>query len=284
MSDRGRRLFVFGDLNVDYVLKAVDNDVNGVRRPGGTAINAALAFQSEGFDSVIVGGLGNDDQADYLEASMLNRGLNARLSRSSQPTGYCVLLGDPRRPRRLTNCDSSANAIDPLVLAASLQELKPRPEEPVFVATHMLVRRPPSECVEFFNVISSMTHRVIADLVPHDLGARVSGETVEMCLKGRAYLIISALGTVRSLFVNYPASSQSPTATDWCALFRRLAPRVVAIRHGRFGSDFESVMVAPRPGTAASVEDYATLFESYPDAEKVGFGDRLTARLLRRLL
>lgn len=276
------RLLVFGDLNVDYVMDTADTDAVPQPRAGGTAINAALAFRDVGFEPIVVGAIGSDTAGQYLISALEEHGITAALTRSEQPTGMCVLLGDPRHRERRTNADRSANAVDPLLLIASLESLNLRQDDVVFVATHMLVRHSLSTCTRFFSDIRKLSGRLVADLVPHDLGSVLSADDVTRCLKGCVDILIAELYTIRSLFGEGTALDGAPDQKDWDVLCSRLHSKTLVIRHGRFGIEFETI-VGCQNGTASLLDEYPTSFEERCDLEKIGFGDRLTAQLLQGL-
>jgi pfkB family carbohydrate kinase len=284
IDKQNRRIFVIGDILVDYLAKTSGNALSGTRRPGGTAFNAAVAFQEEGLAPIIVGSVGDDENGEFIQTEMHDRGLSHRIVRSSLPTGECVLIRDRVLHRRLINHDPSANMVDPLIIARTLQDLEPGPEEPIFMATHALARHPPADCVKFFELVSSLSEFIIIDLLPHDLSSYVSRETVQACLNGRTFLLVSQLMTIRGLFLDDPHPSPAPSMDDWHSVFDNLAPRIVAVRYGPLGSDFECVAEAGPSGHVHLRDQYATQFESSPEVEQVGFGDRLTARLARRLI
>jgi len=276
-----RRIFVIGDLNVDYRLHVNEDKVSGDRVPGGTAINAAIAFRDEGFTPVVLGAIGQDEHGDFLESAMERHGISASTVRISAPTGSCALVSDQGFSRRLTNADTSANAVKPIVLAEMLKRLAPQQAEPVFVASHMLVRQKSADCAQFFAEIARLSSRVVVDLLPHDLADRVNWLNVQTCLKGLVFLLISELRTLRGLHAMQRDATPTPIHADWSAAFDDLGARAMALRYGRFGIEMESFAKACEYRNTMEASSYRIMPEDVADPHRSGLGDRLTARLVR---
>lgn len=283
LSRRGPdpRVFVIGDLNVDRLLDTGRRDTTPCLRPGGTAFNGALALRDAGFDVTVVGAVGEDADGRYVEKALKRLDVAAHLVRCRRPTGTCTLHTGPGSAGRISNGNLSANAVEPARLAATWQSLGPRPNDVVFVATHVFVRHSWSVCMAFFRALRGAGSRLVVDLVPHDLAERVSGEMVASCLRDAAFLLVAELGTMRALLKPVDTAVGTPEAADWDAVFDELAPLAVALRHGRFGVEFESIARACHVHRR-HISVRRTDFERYPDVR--GFGDRLTATLLRSLL
>jgi sugar/nucleoside kinase (ribokinase family) len=270
------RVIVVGDLNVDEVVDAAGGPV---LRPGGTAFNAATAFRAAGFRPAVVGAVGRDADGRLVERGLARESIEASLVRCERPTGACRLRRTPGAAGRVSNGDRSANAVDPAALLAPLDRLGPGPADVVFVATHLLARHTAATCRRFFAALAAVGARLVVDLVPHNLAARVGGEAVESCLRGLPFLLVAELHTVRSL-LGSAGAADAPRAADWDRVHDRLAPWAVALRHGRFGVEYESLS-APA-GAGRTVRVRATGFDR--EVDMCGFGDRLTARLLRSLV
>lgn len=270
------RVIVIGDLNVDEVVDAADGPV---RRPGGTAFNAATAFRAVGFRPAVVGAVGRDVDGRLVEQGLDRESIEASLVRCERPTGACRLRRTPGADGRVSNGDRSANAVEPAVLLARLDRLEPGPADVVFVATHLLARHTAAACRQFFAALAAVGARLVVDLVPHNLATRVSGGAVESCLRGLAFLLVAELHTARSL-VGSAGAGDAPQAADWDRVHDRLAPWAVALRHGRFGVEYESLAAPAGPDRTVRVR--ATRFDL--EADLCGFGDRLTAGLLRSLV
>jgi sugar/nucleoside kinase (ribokinase family) len=94
------KLATVGDVMVDVVADRLPE--RGERahgsvqlRPGGSAVNAALAARELGADAQVVGRIGSDPVGVLVIAELEGRGVDARLARDEElPTGTAVALAD----------------------------------------------------------------------------------------------------------------------------------------------------------------------------------------------
>lgn len=275
---------MLGDINVDHIIGAEDQPSLTRRRVGGTAVNAALAFRKQGFCPTIIGALGTDDAAQYIESYLSREHLPALLMRSRKPSGQCHIVSRGGAVERSANSDESANSVDPVALAQQLDRVSLEPHDVIFVATHMFARSTPSQCAQFFSKVRTLGGHLVVDLVPHDLPNYIEGDAVQTCIAEASSILVSEWGTIRGLFHSPSRTCPSPTPAEYQDLLGRLRPKFAAIRYGKHCIEFQAVVRLDAQNNVLSIEEGRTYHEELPIGDRTGYGDQLTARLVRRLL
>jgi sugar/nucleoside kinase (ribokinase family) len=292
--DKGR-IFVVGDLNVDYLVSG-DRLQSGILVgqsepiPGGNGANAACAFRREGFTSVLIGTVGEDPHARILRDALGAEGVDALLAvDESRPTGVChiVYAREDRYECKLKLMNRNhANRYEPGVIDRAFRDRGLGASDLLFATTDMLVR----EGVEVFRqilcIIEQYRPKLIVDLVPHDINKKIGLRDLAAVLSGRVRVLIAEFTTLLEQGETSPARS-APTEEDWRRLFARFDPEILVLRYGCDNVALQAIRRRSQEvdsGVVLSPEADTGYQDLGSPAEKRGYGDTLTARLVRKLL
>jgi sugar/nucleoside kinase (ribokinase family) len=286
-----RRLFVIGDLNVDYVVDGqslTDGQLapRGQPIPGGNAFNAARAFARAGFECVVIGSVGADPHGDFLRDALLREGLeNVVAVDSAHATGVCHIVYE--RADRYENQirilkQHHANRYDSAFIGAAMAAKNAAPGDIAFTTAVVLARQGLTSARNLTATIQRHGAKMILDVVPHDLYRRATAADLSNAFASPV-LMIAELETLTRL-AGWNRHIELPDDDDWRKLLSVFGAEILALRYGfghigkeavrrRASSSGGAVVLKPDADTG-----YAALAEPL---EKRGFGDRLTAKLLR---
>jgi sugar/nucleoside kinase (ribokinase family) len=113
------RFVAVGDVMVDVA--AAESPPPGGRvhaevsiRPGGSAVNAALAAVAAGASAIVVGRVGADPSGDLVAGALAGYGIQAHLTRDAEmPTGVTVALGGGSSPHGVVASRGANAALAP---------------------------------------------------------------------------------------------------------------------------------------------------------------------------
>ncbi len=285
-------VFVTGDLNVDHV--ATNVVLGGITRVahnpptvGGSALNAAFALRAAGFHSVVFGKVGADADGDHILSALSTHQIQCFVNRhNSRPTGSCniIYFEGEKYPRTIYYACGNANdyeidSLDEALRAAALTQ-----NDFVFSPLHLYDQTDGdrNHCRAFFHKLRSSGARVIVDVVPHGIYELLDAMTLVDIIGGPVFVMIGEYRT----FMNLTAAcaDDMPTQADCDRIAQHFESTYFLCRFGI--GNISRELVFRRTATGADIIEAAaeTGYESLPDVEKRGFGDRLTASTLKRIL
>ncbi len=283
--DKAAAILVFGHLYVDSLVEGPGADPVKVQA-GGTGFNAARAFKEQGFAPVVVGRVGRDPEATLVRRALVALGITALLGEDpSRPTGRCrINLNAAHLPHRFEVNPDNANFFDREHFAASLSAAEAAGADLAFVAFNLLRQLPATQAASFLELVRRGGRTLILDLVPHDLYERIELAELRSALGAGVDVLIAEFRTVMR-FLEPRCERAEPTADDWQALFAHFPAAALALRWGVDNISHEEIRERLAGGSSACLAALPdTGYVQLPRELRPGFGDRLTARFVWRLL
>lgn len=287
-DSRTRRVFIFGDLMVDYAL--FESDIRATnyfhspnKRVGGTAVLAARAFLGKEWKPIIFGGVGCDADARYLKAGLERMGILCRLYENRRRnTGVCFLVYGRSGQRWVFVSDRHANDYNLTMVDDFINGFHIDKKDVVFLATHFFERESSIHCRNLMRLVYQTGAKIVLDVVPHDLHRRVGFEKVRTALEGPVNVMIGEFRTLMGL-LPFSLTNDEPVEHDWHTLLSYFPADVLVLRYGEGGiSRQDVVMRIEGEKIYPLVARQETGYNSLERAFKLGFGDRLTADLLAK--
>jgi len=289
-----KRIFVVGDLNVDYNLTIPKQklSVGGIiDKPspvvGGTAFNAARAFKESGFESIIFGKVGNDHEGRQIISEIERSNIKALLAISeAAATGNCHLIFiENDIPRTIIQEGNNANDYDTdnLAMAIGLTDIGER--DIVFVVGHPFVRFDREYAKKLIDIIAEKGAKIILDVIPHNMYEKVSLADFKYIVGDRAHVIIAEFSTLMR-FLGRTNTSDKPSLHEIeevvTQFSSQISSRILIIRYGEGNIEKQTVCrINPERSLLHIIEqELDTGYTRIPLVERRGFGDRLTAKFL----
>lgn len=288
-----RKIIVIGNLNVDLVREGKGGGTKATQShsapmAGGTAFNAAVAFQDRGFDPILLANIGHDRYGQMVAAELRKRKLTNMLRvDASRPTGICEIeytVKDGEEQRHLKRNKSDANVYDPDQLAVWLQDTVLAKDDLIFVASDFVTRNSPHESKRIFELLHSASDNLIVDLVPHTIHQKLTLDSLKSLLPSSLAALIAELKTLMYL-IDPGYRSNRPSPDDWQTVFHHFHARYIGLRYGK--GEISKQQIARKAGKEIELiqeesdtgYDRCTTYRS-----KRGFGDRLTAEFVYNYL
>lgn len=289
------RIFVTGDLNVDHVVTDVAlggiTRVKFIRRaPGGSAYNAAIAFQEAGFKPLLYGKVGTDLNGDVIVDALETRGIHHLIDRDSEKaTGTChiIYFRDQPQLRTIYYSDRNANDYSATSLEQALRAADLHRDDLVFSSLHMYdqTNHDESNCCAFFALLRASGARLIVDIVPHRIYETLDVASICRIVGAPPFMFIGEYRTFMNLIdPAWQDSNGLPTDTDCSLIARKFAAEYFACRYGVGNISHELLFKRCVSSLVLLGPARQTGYEAVPDPDKPGFGDQLTANTLRRIL
>ena len=293
-SHGDRKVFVTGDLNVDFVLTGASiGEISRIPAPrprvGGSAFNAAVAFRREEFHSILFGKVGADANGDLIVDGVRQLHIDHFIERDpAKPTGTCHIMyfKDADHLRTVFYFEKNANDYVAATLRNALVKANISERDFVFSPFHLYEQtdRHLDRCRTFFNDLRSRGARLILDVVPHTLHQAITMTDFRHVVAGPVDVLIGEYRTLAGLIDIGVTRDDVPSPRE-CAMFSdHFNADVVICRFG-IGNIGRQIVFTRRVTTRPLPREAAdTGYERLPDAEKRGYGDYLTARTLAYLL
>jgi sugar/nucleoside kinase (ribokinase family) len=285
-----RRVIVIGDIMSDIVIDltlAAEHVVDAVPpgRTGGTAFRALEALKRAGFETCVIGAVGDDSEGVSAIASLQAVSDESRIDKvRSRSTGRCLIVLSENAQRRMFVESAETNDLVPSYLAQALHELGVNHDDVVLLFLHCLARKGRLFAKQVVETIERTGARLLIDVVPHDLGRWATWE--DLCdVVASTWGVIIELQTCRSLLssdqwdlTEQPSPHEVELAmTRW---HRELKTNVFILRYG-FGN-VQSQVILEESGNVLQLSHVTdTGFRALQAFERLGFGDALTAAFLQ---
>ena len=257
---------------------------------GGSGYNAATAFKRAGFQAILFGSVGTDQNGDLILASTAKQGLTTFVTRhASKPTGTCNLVyfeGD-KHLRSVFYPHPNANVYDIGALRKALHSATLRADDLIFSPFHLFEQLDHSQhrCREFLHTLTEAGSRIIIDLVPHTLYEYLTADELHGMIGGPIYMFIGEYHTFLGLLGRRPSSDMlSPTSTECELVARTFHADYFLCRYGVGNISQQLVFHSAAGQLVYAGRPTSTGYEELSAGDRCGFGDRLTAETLRTIL
>lgn len=285
------RVIVLGDLMLDTVVDGVTLEGVAVEelpppRPGGTAWFAAKAFSGEGFQTCVIGRVGDDPAGRSFANNLSEFGVEAILSPvSERGTSRCfVILPDSQRRWMLVDSECS-NDYDLGAVSAGLAKAKVGAPDLVLIFLHVLARHGVEHAEALVSECVATGARVVLDVVPHDMSRWASWLDVIRIARVGCHGVIIEYQTAQRLrgIGVHETEKARPERAELADLMDELRCELLMVRYG-IGSVGSQVVVRRSEGQMKIERQDDTGFAVLKPEQRLGFGDRLTAATLRAVL
>jgi len=293
-----RKIFIVGDLAVDYVLTAerLEGNFNLVRPApivGGCAFNAAMAFkQIEGAKPIICASLGQDLPAQIiLDRIRRERIVFAGNISKTAMTGFITLIYTGENNRLLIDDNTdTANKYDKKIIERALAKWRIGKEDCLLFFSYAIPRLGVKYCMELMEIFAGTGATLAVDLVPHRLYEKedmVTQQKITLADCNRLFKNVSLLiAEYRSLC---GFTGQTPILGDdgYTAPPKEEINRLCNMFLGqcfdvRYGIGEISTQVIYKKDCGV-LECQKTGYEKCLKTERRGFGDILTAQTIMNL-
>lgn len=241
-----RWIFVIGDLNVDYMYSPAKLSPTGVilDKPeplaGGTAFNAAAAFNKEGFSPIIFGKIGDDADGQFIRHELeTRRGIISLVGiNGQQHTGSCsVIIAEDTKQRLLLKEENNANDYDleHLKQALALSQIgldrQTGRADLAFIVGHPFVRQGVDHTRKLIDMVAETGAKIVLDLVPHNMYETVSLAEFNKAVGSRVSMLIGEYNTLMRM-TEHPVIHDEPQSEDLALLFASLRSEFLVLRYG----------------------------------------------------
>jgi len=282
-----KRMLILADLCLDYTMvsETNGNDILNTPKPvvGGTALNIALAVLNTGvIKPMIFGKTGDDAGGGRIRAELEKHGIVSFIETTkTKDTAFCIVI-HARQNRILLkndNIETSTNDYD-LKNFLILKELDViNKDDFIFLAGHFLTRCDPDHSRKLLEIACSIQGKIIFDMVPHNMYKQIPLRFFKSVIKDSVYLLIGELNTFLGLMGKKP--EDEPTAADIDAIVNCFKARFIDIRFGE-ANIAKHILIDCRGKKSNILVKENTGWADCPLELRNGFGDRLTAKILRK--
>ncbi len=278
----GKRVFIIGDLNVDISIRDLMNRDFNKKRVGGTAFNAAIAFKETGCTPILFGKIGKDQDGELIASELRKTEIQSLLGTSSdKPTGVAYLYGSEIGPDGPKN---SANDYDVVNLDQALVLAGVESGDVALLDGYIIYRLGDQHAASVVERVRSTGAFIIFDVVPHLIYKTIGLEEIKKVIKGKVDLLIGEHRTFAGLLGGRLAS-ENVTSESVRVIMEEFDVRFLVLRYGVGNISSQEIWARTSPTTYVRHEKTTdTGYEDLPAEKHSGFGDRLTAQLIKRLI
>lgn len=285
-----QRILVVGDLNVDFVMPRIMHTREGavVEKPdatvGGTGFNGALAFQENGFVPVLFGKVGDDQYGRQIRARLREQQFTSMIGlHPTKTTGTCTMVYFEDNTRWLMQDTDNANDYDLSNLRLAMDLAGLRKGDIALVVAHPFFRLNIEHCTSLFSVLRSVGVQVVLDVVPHNLYKTVTPDDFLRGVAGELLALIGEFPTLMRLAGREPQHI-TPETEEYHFIADHYPARHVVARFGQGNISRQTIYRKVGRDYDFTARDEPTGYETLPYEQRRGFGDRLTAAALKRIL
>lgn len=282
-----KRVFVIGDLNIDYCLP-VENIRGGriLDRPlplvGGTGYNAALALKATTFEPIVFGKVGDDIDGHLIIEELAKQEFTSLVGiHDSKRTGTATMLFLPDSERCLLQEPDSANDYDHENLSQALQLASLGKGDIIFFVAHPFARFDVPSNKKLVATLGATSASIILDVVPHNMYDRLDLRDFKTITGDAVHVLIGEFSTLMRLS-GRRQDHADPKIDDIKALFSDFGVRALVLRYGAGNIDKQDIWLGNGASPVPLEKGRSTGYQTLRPGEKRGFGDRLTAELLNR--
>lgn len=284
----GDKIVIISDLNVDYLydLKALNSPTHDKPSPaqrqiGGCAYNSAIAFKKENLVPIIIGSVGKDSDGAFIIQELENSKIPAFVIQNDGETGRCSICYSGV-DRVIAYDDVNANIYDDRLIRSVIQSIPLSSSDVIFLTSHLFFRAQKSTVDSIFSVIYESNAKVVLDLVPHDLYKKLTFDRISSYITCNIDILIVEYRTVCLLLQKEVPSKIDETIIK--QFLFNLNVHYLVLRHGVGEISEEEIWEKRGQNEIDKIKAYDTEYESLAPEERRGFGDILTARIIKKYL
>jgi hypothetical protein len=161
----------------------------------------------------------------------------------------------------------------------------------IFLAGHFLTRCGIEHSRRLMEIVRSTGAGIIFDAVPHNLYTRVSLEEFNSVINDYVEILIAEYRTLMALLGKNPSrgnrDEDDPTDTDIEMIMKNFTAKIINIRYGKANISKQITCARIRGENGKDfqiLERGGTGFDECPPEKHTGFGDKLTAKFLKKYL
>ena len=282
------KVVIISDLNVDYIydLKALnssprDNQSPAQRELGGCAYNSAIAFREQNLDPIIIGSVGRDNDGAFIIQELENYKIPAFISQNDGKTGRCSICYSGV-DRVITYDDVNANIYDDRLIRYSIRSISLSSSDVIFLTSHLFFRAQTSNVDSIFSAIYESKAKIVLDLVPHDLYKKLTFEKISNYISSNIDILITEYRTLCLLLDKEASSELDKTIIE--EFLYNLNVHYLVLRFGIGEISKEAILEKRGQNQIELVELCDTGYESLDSEKRKGFGDILTAKIIKKYL
>jgi sugar/nucleoside kinase (ribokinase family) len=290
---KNARIFVVSDINVDYIIDdkfIVDGCLTkpGEAVVGGTGFRAASAFKEFFDETIFLGQVGKDCNAEKVKDALSKKNISHRLLESdSYNTGTCNLIRSPRHTnavRLYVDEKKNANNLSPADLKRLIEKVRITESDYIFLTAHFMIRLTQEESIEYMKVIFDSGANVIFDVVPHNLHDRITAPQFNEIVNKPIHLLISELNSVAPFFGNIELGERVSVDDADSLRSRSNGFDYLLLHYGAENNEKETLFSFSDNDITMVLHCSDTGFSDLLPEERLGFGDRRVAQVLKKIL
>ncbi len=286
------RVIIISDLNIDYIIDMCKMDFNngckGIHEQiGGCAYNAATYFKNNDLFPVIIGSVGNDLNGQKIIDELNRKEIYAFLDRITFPTGVCNIAYCGNQ--RLLYCkQENANKYSIASIKKALTHINMQSNDVVFITAHIFLNASYQDINELLGFIKNRNVKIILDVVPHDIFVdnKLLNSIFDI-LTIKLDIVISNLGTLLDYCDTnnvHNKESEFLTDEDIRIIMSKINADMFVIRYGKTGTSKQAIIKRINSSKYKIIENIKTDYENVNIDEKTGYGEILTAKIIKKYL
>lgn len=283
--NKEKRIFVMGDLNVDYQIHGISGGVIANKPEpiiGGTGFNAAMALKSKELTPILFGKVGDDQHGRMIANELKKQDFFSLIgTHKIKPTGSCsiVFLDDDERWLMQDTDNANDYDLDNLEQAIALSSI--REDDVIFLITHAFFRRGVKHSADMLKLLNRTNAKIVLDIVPHTLYKSISLEDLNNIIEGNVFAIIAEYTTFMH-FLRTEPNKDGPNRSDYISILNNFKTSTIIVRYGFGNISRQTICCSSDFHTYEYLSEAVdTGYESTPNEQKRGFGDRLTAEIIK---
>jgi len=288
------RILIIGDLTVDIITSKINigsnQSIKSRRAVGGSAINAAFAFKSYDLHPGVFGGVGDDIYGKEILNSLSARGIDSAVSiNAKKPTCLINIIGfsEGDEYRTIFYDADNANDYNCNHLSNVLGELNLTYNDYIFVTLYVFPQLSfdLKHCRQIFTLLKQVNSNIIIDIVPHTLYEDLSFEDLKSIIDFDVHTIIAEVRTLCGFLEIDWENNRIPSDDEYQLFTRHFNSKYLDCRYGYGNIEFQTVLhIDEKSEIKFLARNSETGYLALSGPEKIGFGDVLTARLLKQYL
>ena len=295
-SGNKTRVLIFGDLNIDRYIDDKDRE----DEVGGTAYNAWLAFQEQNFMSILFGSIGDDENGIKIEKKIIEHNNYAFLrvnetiyegTKESIKTPVVKIhkTGDPERPFHhewdiFDNAnDYSSEFIEKTRILTDLNK-----NDFVYVTSYLFVQKywVMEDCKKFFGILKKARAKIILDLAKSSLKKGTPFKITQLKESFNECKLFAVVGDITTFWQLLGIKKDKAEPADYNNILDAFNAEYLICRYVDNNEDqYQAVFRWDPKGMLVNVNPAKkTDFKSQLWENKIGYGDKETAKAIRKIL
>lgn len=285
------RILIIGDLNIDIIINNIsigaNKSISSKRMIGGSGINSAIAFNSYNLNSVVFGSVGDDFYGKDILRKLSAMEIKSTIRiNNNKPTCLCnILYFDEGDEYRTIFYDAdNANDYNYDHLKEVINGLNLTYNDYVFITLYMFPQLSFDllHCKKIFALIKEVKSNIVIDIVPHTLFNDITYKDLNRIIDFKAHTIIAEARTFSGFLGVDWNNHRIPTDDDYQLFAQKFSSKYLICRYGIANIEYQTILQIEKNKEIIFLErDIKTGYLTLPESEKRGFGDVLTAKILK---